>query len=462
MNSPGQLFLQIVLYLGIFALFASMIASIVRSRSRTGRWAGLFVVLLFLENVVTFPAALFGYERYRWLLGHPSTTLYLWIVLTGLSTTCGATWIYLKFAPLPRFLTDLPPLRINESVVFGASYSLSIAGAVIGVALSASGYMGYYIDTDLLYDAPTWLGVARVFLNICLALGFVVYLSAYTRHGRLRAQEWLLVAAWTFAGIAWAFKTYVILSSIFVMLAAWLTQRLRLSHVALCIATVFLAYAVVEPMRQMRMETNYDALESLAAVMSGTGARTSDNTGVLERVMNRIDYTVTGVESLEADRDGRLARYRARLDESYSLLPLLAFVPGALWPDKPLADHGRDLSIALSGIETNSVTPSHAVASYLWLGFFGVFLNSAIVAYFGVMAGRLLERYSARPMPYLPVFFLVLVLSFTGTIMAYHYISILRAAAGFGLFYAAAYIFGFVSPEPARPARSKHFARARR
>ena len=462
MQSSEQLVIEIVLYAVIFAVYAGTIAVAVMSRSRGVQWTAFCVALLFLENVVTFPVALFGYGAYDWLLGNPSTTLYLSIVLTGLVSAASAAWLFMRFVRLPRILDDLPALRIDQGNVLRLAYALSLLGCGLSIVLSTTGYHGYYMSETLMYEAPTWLGIARLFLNVCLGLSFIVYLSAYTTERRMKPQGWALAALWSFAGIATAFKSYVILPFLFIGVAAWLNHRLRPGHVALMLVAVMLAYAVVEPMRQMRYETNYTALQSLGALLADTGRPATDSSTVAERVMQRVDFTVTGVETLEADRDGRLTRFKARLDQAYTLLPLLAFVPAAIWPDKPLADLGRDLSIALAGIETNSLSPSHVVASYLWLGFVGVILNTVIPIFFAVIAGKLLDRYGDRPLPYLPIFFLMLVFSITGAIMAFHYVTILRAWTAVAIFYAVATALHLTTAAPPPGRRAAPLARSRR
>lgn len=458
METSQELILQVVLYLGILAFYATAVVRMVRGRSRAEQWTAFCLALFFLENVVTYPAALAGYTSYAWLLGNPVTTFYLFVVLVGIATAMTAAWAYTRFTAIPRILDDLPPLRMNEALVLRVAYGLSCTAAVASIVLSGVGLHGYFMEERFLYEVPTWLSIMRTLVNVCLGLSFIVFLSAYAKDGRENATGWLLACLWSIAGIASAFKMYVIMPFAFIALAAWLTRRrLRVVHVAVLIGAVFLAYGIVEPMRQLRWETNYTALESLAAVLSDRGYTAADTTPVLERVMQRIDFTATAVEALEADRDGRLPRYRARLEEAYGLIPLLAYIPAALWPDKPLADLGRELSIALSGIETNSITPSHVVASYLWLGIPGVILNSLVCTYFFVLGARLLERYGGQRMVYVPVIFLVLVFTAPGSIMAFHYVTIIRALTLFGLFYAAAYSLDLAT-RPNVPTAKGHLA----
>src|SRR5262249_14597587 len=177
-------------------------------------------------------------------------------------------------------------------------------------------------------------------------------------------------------------KVLVVLPFFYILLAAWLTSRLRLRQIAVFGASLMVAYAVVEPLRGLRLSVSQDnALEGLTTLVSENLLTAPEITNVLSLFISRIDYTTTAVAALEADRHGQLEMYRSRLSEAYRYLPVLAFVPRAVWSDKPLVDYGRELSIALTGIETNSITPSGVVASYLWLGYLGVLVNAILVSY---------------------------------------------------------------------------------
>ena len=145
---------------------------------------------------------------------------------------------------------------------------------------------------------------------------------------------------------------------------------------------------MVQPLRGLRLSVSEDnALEGLTTLVSEDLLTAPEVTNVLSLFLARIDYTALGVEALEADRHGQLEVYRSRLSEAYRKLLVLAFVPRVVWPDKPLADYGRELSIALEGMETNSISPTGVVASYLWLGFPGVLVNAILLSYLFVVSG---------------------------------------------------------------------------
>jgi hypothetical protein len=453
MYSPEHLTAQIVLYVCIFAIYAVALVSAARGTSKIRQWLGITFAITYSENVVAFPAALFGYAPHQWLLGLPATTKYLGLVLTGMSATTAGFVLFSKLTGLPTVLANLPPLRMPDALIRRLAFAISSCGAAAAIALSAQGYFGYFTAVSNLYNPPAWLDSARLFVNIGMGLSFGVFVYEYTNSGSLRPSGWLLVGLWTAAGVTTAFKTFVVLPSFFVLLAGWLASRLRVRHCLLFATAILLSYTLVEPLRELKAGTDSEnALATINVLASEEGVTLPAVGDVLDRLLSRVDYTATAVETLEADTNGQVDVYRRRLGEVYRLLPMLAFVPAAIWPDKPLADLGRELSILLSGNSFSSVTPSNVVASYLWLGVFGVALNAVLGSYFIVLAGRLIERYLSRPLAYLPAFFLVLVFSSPEAIKAYTYIGIVRATVAVALFYWVGRAFGFVSHQPSRTA----------
>jgi hypothetical protein len=455
-QSSEHLTWQIVLYILIAAMYLGAAVSILLTSSKPRQWLGFCFLLTYLENVVAFPAALFGYERHAWMLGLPDTTRYLSIVLVAMCSTMAALFLFTKSKGLPRFLDRFPQLTISNSRLHVVAVLLSVFAALASIAMSASGHSGYFIAVSETYAPPFWLGLAGEFVNVGTGLCFIVLLSAQTTYGRIRMPEWLLVFLWVFAGLLSGLKTLVVLPFFFVVVAVWLAGRLRVVQCLAFAGAFMLAYGVVEPLREVRLGANHDnALEGLRMLVSEGQLAIPEVGDVLDRVLSRVDYSETAVVALEADRNGQLEHYRERLRQVYVLIPALAFIPAALWPGKPLADLGRELSISLGGVESSAVTPSTVVASYLWLGFTGVVLNGIIAGYCFVIAGRLLMRYLHRPLAYIPAMLLVLTFSVPESIRAYGYISIIRTLVAVALFYAVARALGLTArPGVEHPVRT--------
>jgi len=377
-----------------------------------------------------------GDERYLWLLGHPDTTLYFSVVLVSMAATLAGFFAFTHRRPHLRLFDAIPALRAsNASLRFGAMV-FSAACAVASIVMSATGYFGYFTATAYLYSPPVWLDTARTVIGIGGGTLFVLFVAAGVAHRRFTASEWSVAALWSLAGLASGMKSLVMLPFFYILLATWLTGRFRLRQVAVFGASIMVAYAVVEPLRGLRLSVSKDnALEGLTVLVSEDLLTVPEVTNVLSLFLDRIDYTVIGVEALEADRHGQLEVYRSRLSEAYRYLPALAFIPRAVWPNKPLADYGRELSITLDGMETSSISPTGVVASYLWLGFPGVVVNAILLSYLLVFSGRLLTTSLHDPLAYLPVMLLVNLIWTPESIVVSRYVGILRAVVEVGLFY---------------------------
>jgi hypothetical protein len=416
----------------------------------------------YLENVIAFAAALSGYLPHQWLLGHPLTTLYFGLILLSMTTTLASFSIFSRSTTLPTLLAELPPLRLSNQALRLLVLWFSSGCAVAMIALSASGHFGYFIRESYLYTPPLWLDTVRSLINIGLQLILVLLLAAYNDRDRMPVPEWMLVGLWSTAGLASGFKTLVVFPTLFLLVAAWLTNRLSARHWALLASTVVLAYSIVEPLRELRGRTADDnAIEGLHTLVSDGYLTPPEMASVFWKLLSRLDYSTTAVETLDADQYGQVALYRSRLQNAYIYIPVLAFVPRVVWLDKPLADVGRDLSIDLTANSHNSLTPSSVVASYLWLGYGGVILNGVVGAYCWVCAAFLLMKCIQRPLGYLPLLLIAVVLSSPESIKAYKYVAVLRAAVATGLFYCFARPFGLVEWSDARSRSSRMWSSRR-
>ena len=314
---------QVALYLIVALTYGCAVVFVVKARTPLRKWLGASFLVTYLENVVAFPAAMFGDERYLWLLGHPDTTLYLSIVLVSVATTLAGFFVFTHRRPQLRLFDAIPPLRASTSSLRLGSMVFSTACAVASIVMSASGYFGYFTATAYLYSPPVWLDTARTVIGIGGGTLFVLFVAAGAAHRRFTASEWSVAALWSLAGLASGFKTLVVLPFFYILLAAWLTGRLRLRHVAVFVASLMVAYTLVEPLRGLRLSVSEDnALEGLGTLVSEDLVTAPEATNVLSSFLSRIDYTTIGVAALEADRHGQLEVYRSRLSEAYRYLPV--------------------------------------------------------------------------------------------------------------------------------------------
>lgn len=389
-------------------------------------WPCLMFAVGFSSNALAVPLAILGYEPYGWMLDLPVTTTYGWIVVAAMASFWSGYLVVSRSVRNWRWIDSVPRLNIPTSKFAQALYVFSLAGGITSIVLSALGYYGYFTSEAVVYEPPVWLDITRFLITLQGGVLLFILWQEF-RTGRPTPTAWLLASIWVVSGIVAGFKTQVIMAGFFVVIAAWLTRKLRWGHLAFLTGLLFFSYSIVEPLREIRnYSQNDNAVQGLGQLMSSGSTNQMTVEDVIEQIVRRADYGTTAVMSLAAAENGHLSYYEARLVQTYELIPLLAFVPRAVWPDKPLADLGRDLSIDLEDISTNSVTPSQAVGSYLWGGFLGVVFNNFLFGMAVTLCGALILRYGHEPLQYFPVLLCACILSLADTVMAYYYILGLR------------------------------------
>lgn len=432
-----------LIYGYILALCGLALVVVRRGFKGPRSWFAMCFLLGSSSHLFSYPTARLGYTSHAWLLDSPSMMLYLSIVAISMTTSWVACEVCLRQRELPKILRNVPVIVIGEKTGLTIIYGVTLTGVAASILLTVWGYQGYFIGDDLMTEPPAWLDLVRRLLTISSSVIFLIYLTEFQNRGRLSAAAWVVTALWSFTGVLTALKTLVILPLLLIILAGWLMSRLRYFHIGLFVLAIWCAYTVVEPMREAKNSGISDnALDAFEYVIFSSEKGWADPADVVKAFLNRVDYSKEAIRALDLDEFGLLSDYRSRLEETYRLAPLLALVPRALWPEKPLANLGQELSIALDNAPGNSLTPSGPGDSYLWAGFFGVILNSFLATYFTVLGGRLLFRYANMPITYVPVILLAMAFSVQSSVMAYFYMNVLRISIAVTLFYLVALRIG--------------------
>lgn len=411
-------------------------------------WFALGFAIQFSGNILAYPLGLLGVDQFEELLNSSGSRLHGEILLLGMLATLTGHLITKQWFAKSKKLNLFPEILIPEVVVRAWLIYLSIAGAVLALVLSAIGYHGYFVIERLSYVPPFWLDAARKGIDLVASFSLLLALSDYHKEkGRLSRITVVLSVAWIGVGFVSGFKTLVIMPALYLALAAWISRSVKVRHFVLLGFLIVAAYAVVEPLRDIRQSVNTDnALEGVATVIRDDEVNLLAPLTLMERFLSRADYTATGVSVLELNEVGGVEDYKDKLWEAYETIPLLAFVPRLLWADKPLADLGRELAIALFNVSTTSVTPSQIVASYLWGGFLGVIINNLVLGIAFTLAGQLMVFYSKRPISCFPMPILAFGISLGDTVMAYYYVACIRALVALMLFYFVSRALGWIRP----------------
>lgn len=430
---------QLVLVFVILAAFMHALTLAARGFTSATSWFALFFSLnLFSQSLFTFPMAFAGDPNKAWLIGLSESTVLLQAILVSLCAMWAGNWI--ARWSMSTVVNRLQPPLLSGSPRRLAKYLTIVAyvGPGVVIVAAAFGTYGYFKAGEYAYAPPLWHGLLSAFVAVCLAATFLVVYDTYLKNQRLGMVNWGLVISWVFSGFMAGYKYQVVVPVLIVVVCAWMSRKLKLRHFSATLVILALAYMIVEPMREQATEAGgeSDVVELLFEVVQNELLRTAELPQIVEKLTARLDVSETAVLALEADQRGILYEYKDALQRQYVLLPALMVVPRALWPEKPLADFGRLLSIAISNNPRNSITPSGAIVSYITGGYWFVFVFGVVTGWLLTLSGMLMAKCKKEPMRYAPM--ILLALSFVGTseYLSVTLINLGRAVGGVFLLYA--------------------------
>jgi hypothetical protein len=287
---------------------------------------------------------------------------------------------------------EVPVLRFSESKIEAFSTIIAFGGALLAIFASIFGAYGFFKTSINLESPPLWHGILSYAINLSMLMSFIVFLSTYRQSGSLRIRHLFLISIWIFSGFLSGYKAQVLVPIILLSIAAWSTRRLNYIHFTSLILALISAYLVVQPMREIaiygRGETGADT--AFITAISSNVFKSEKIVTIQNQVLKRLDYSETAINTLYAERVGMVEKYKKSLSDQYILLPLLVFIPRFLWPEKPLADMGRQLSIDMDSNSFNSITPSAPVVSYMTGGYFLLIVSNFILGGIITVSGFIL------------------------------------------------------------------------
>lgn len=429
---------QFILLCLIFILFFHSIAVALRGfHTSTSFFCMVFASFTVTQYIFVFPAAFLGDDRHAWMIGREESTQYLFLVVAALIAQWAGHLLARDWAGSFVARLSVPRFKLSEERLELYAVSFSFVGAIVGMTSAIAGFQGYFIRAEYIEAPPFIRTIIAYLLDVSIVLAFISFLASYTRNGSLKIRHVVLVLTWILAGILSAFKTQVLLPVLFALAAAWMTKRIGIHHFLALVGAILMAYNIVEPMRVIANEYSgqVTADSAFAQVVDDSYNFLSASDQVIDRLINRLDYSGAAVEALIVDRANGLLVYRSRMIEQYELLPMLIFIPGFLWPEKPLQDLGMQLSIDMFNNPFNSITPSAPVVAYLTGGHvFNIFSSMAIGAAV-TLSGSIILRFRSQPARYLPIMMLAIAMAIGDTFFSSYIIRIVRLIIIVYLFY---------------------------
>ncbi len=334
-------------------------------------------VWLTLSYLVTFVFAGFVLSRepHRW---HPALDLQrltdgAWIVALGL----GAYWLGYLVSPLARSPHVIRVLAAAD--IRFATLRLELVPALYLVGLGTRLYMfqaglyGYLNDRSAYFEA---LGALQLlsYLEGCTRYALVLAAIALFRG---KQPRWLsvffggMLGTELFFGMMSGVKGLVFVNFLLLGMAFWyVKQKIPVTLVVVALATAFFVFPVNYGYRVARVEEEFNTRSFLnaAAVLAdlasdfvsgeiGKDLPVDDILGAnikfaLERVelLQNVSLAVALTPEPNEFLSGRY----------YFILPLLAVVPRAAWPEKPVLDSGRQFALQYWGVPESMVMQATA------------------------------------------------------------------------------------------------------
>jgi hypothetical protein len=149
------------------------------------------------------------------------------------------------------------------------------------------------------------------------------------------------------------------------------------------------AYQIIEPYRSIRNNErgfdnrNIDNIYSTMAGLASSGDSGEKSSNLIERIMERSNYTLFAGISIAAEERGRFNKQTSP-DFLGSILkaPATAFIPRIIWPSKPFNNSGYWYNTEILGAsKSNTTSVGMSPVGYLYFagGFVGVVLGFTLI-----------------------------------------------------------------------------------
>ncbi|PZX45757.1 hypothetical protein LY56_01317 [Roseinatronobacter thiooxidans] len=382
------LLLEVQLYLrrsDAFGLLSPVLLSLVFHFFLS--YLGTFTLMGFYPNSV---------ERFTYWLPDLDNALADTILIVGLAAFCMMRGYALARPAARSLLTLVGRIKqVRKEVRFNISLMFAIQIAFVALVAHAINIGAY----GLLSTAQTRAASVDIqqFLNLGLAAGtlsyFLIMLRYFERRAARRARAiegilmLILIALHVVVGALSAFKSQIVFPFLIAGFAYFIVnRRMPIYFFGFAAVALIMAYVVIDPFRAhlgLRGAPPASITEAVDAFSTAFSMRedlahASDITRA-EAIVSRLDLSgMTALAIDYVDRGSLSAEQRQKFQESILLAPILAYVPRAIWQDKPSYSPGVWFNQNVRGRWNDSSTSvAMGPIGYLYMagGSFGVALG---------------------------------------------------------------------------------------
>lgn len=237
-------------------------------------------------------------------------------------------------------------MRPNLHFVFGSQVIFLL---IAGYSISTNTY-GMLSTPEGLEKSQYFIQIIKLVLSAG-SLGLLLIFIYYFQKRKMGYKSiintffiLILFITHLFLGILSGFKFQVILPFLVITLAHFLvTQKIDFRFIVVIICTFNLAYAVIEPFRgYLAQQSNAPSSVSEALDAFGSSYQNrdqlinEDSDPLAQQISERFDLAGMTTVAIDFEQKGRLQEDdRTDFQNSILLAPVLAYVPRAVWADKP-------------------------------------------------------------------------------------------------------------------------------
>jgi hypothetical protein len=294
-----------------------------------------------------------------------------------------------RFAGLLRKSNQLRPFMVPLLV------AISVAAKLMQINLGIFGYSGTYENFS---EAGSYTQYLALFSSLGKVALVAATLNFYMARSKDRGQLLMVLSEEVIFGILSGFKSQIALPFVIVGFCQYLvTGKLPKRWLVAVAVGIFLAYQVVEPFRALRNEQESfrgTSVTEIAAAMVGARATeirqsaTEDGkAAALLSFLARSSYVYVGSVGIDyKDHVEVLPEGSPEFLTNIFLAPAHAWIPRAIWKDKPVGDLGMWYTREVFGRPDASSSTSMTMVTYLY------FAGGVIAVYFGFFFIGFMQR----------------------------------------------------------------------
>jgi hypothetical protein len=297
-------------------------------------------------------------------------------------------------------------LRTDYDVRMPVILTLFFLAALARLLQVTFGVFGYASDIDKLY-AYAWATQSLALLarlsRVALLAAALAFFSASRTDLALKTVLISALGLELIFGFLSGFKSDVVYPVVLLAVCQyWFRSRVPAWSLALGLATLFAAYAIVEPFRVARFndpsfngqDARSIAAAALAVAREGEGTESLTNrenpvsafvTGLLDRT-NLSAFAAISIK-YKTERDGALPENAPRFLFNLLGSPVMGFIPRVIWKGKPLSNIGSWFNAEVVG--SASIYNSVGMSPFGYLYFAG----GTIAVFLGFFAAGVFQRF---------------------------------------------------------------------